>query len=76
MYVTSSQGIPGGSVVKNLPASSGDTGDLGLIPGLGRSSGREMTTISIILAWEVPGTEELGRLQSMGLQKRWTRFSD
>ena len=76
MYVTSSQGIPGGSVVKNLPASSGDTGDLGLIPGLGRSSGREMTTISIILAWEIPGTEELGRLQSMGLQKRWTRFSD
>ena len=76
MYVTSSQGIPGGSVVKNPPASAGDTGDLGLIPGSGRSSGREMTTISSILAWEIPGTEELGRLQSMGLQKRWTRFSD
>ena len=25
--------FPGGSVVKNLPTSAGDTGDLGLIPG-------------------------------------------
>ena len=32
---------PGGSVVKNLPASVGDTGDIGLIPGLGRSPGVE-----------------------------------
>ena len=31
--------FPGGSVVKNLPANEGDTGDLGLIPGLGRSPG-------------------------------------
>ena len=26
-------------VVKNLPANAGDTGDMGLIPGCGRSSG-------------------------------------
>ena len=26
-------------VVKNLPANAGDAGDVGLIPGLGRSSG-------------------------------------
>ena len=26
-------------MVKNLPANSGDTGDIGLIPGLGRSVG-------------------------------------
>ena len=32
-------GFPGGSVVKNLPASTGDAGDVGLIPGLGRSPG-------------------------------------
>ena len=32
-------GFPGDSVVKNLPANAGDTGDVGLIPGLGRSSG-------------------------------------
>ena len=32
-------GFPGGSVVKNLPASAGDTGDSGSIPGSGRSPG-------------------------------------
>ena len=32
-------GFPAGSVVKNPPANAGDTGDLGLIPGLGRSPG-------------------------------------
>ena len=34
------KGFPGGSVVKNVPASAGDTGDMGLIPGLERSPGR------------------------------------
>ena len=29
--------IPGGAVIKNSPANAGDTG---LIPGLGRSTGR------------------------------------
>ena len=28
-----------------------------------------MATLSSILAWEVPWTEEPGRLQSMGLQR-------
>ena len=33
-------GFPGGTLVaENLPASGGDGGDLGLIPGLGRSPG-------------------------------------
>ena len=32
-------GFPGGSVVKNLPAEAGDTGDMGWIPGSGRSPG-------------------------------------
>ena len=30
---------------------------------------KEMTTYSSILAWEIPWTEEPGRLQSMGSQK-------
>ena len=30
-------GLPGGSVVKNPLANAGDTGDVGLIPGSGRS---------------------------------------
>ena len=29
----------------------------------------EMATHSIILAWEIPWTEEPGKLQSMGLQR-------
>jgi len=34
------KGFPGGSVVKNPPASAGDAGDVGLIPRPGRSPGR------------------------------------
>ena len=34
-----SVGFPGGTVVKNLPANSGDSRDIGSIPGLGRSPG-------------------------------------
>ena len=30
---------------------------------------KEMATHSSILAWEIPWTEEPGRLQSMGLQR-------
>ena len=33
------RGFPSGSVVKNPPANAGDTGDEGLVPGSGRSSG-------------------------------------
>ena len=32
-------GFPGDSVVKNLPVNAGDAGDVGLIPGSGRSPG-------------------------------------
>ena len=33
------QGFPGASVVKNPPANTGDTGDMGSIPGSERSPG-------------------------------------
>ena len=32
-------GFPGGTLVKNPPANARDTGDTGLIPGLGSSLG-------------------------------------
>ena len=35
---------------------------------------KEMATHSDILTWEIPWTEEPGRLQSMGLQKSWTEL--
>ena len=31
--------MPGGSVVKNLPANAGDTGNVGSVPGSERSPG-------------------------------------
>ena len=36
---------------------------------------KEVATHSNILAWKIPWTEELGRLQSMGQQSQ-TRLSD
>ena len=59
-------GFPGGSAVKNLPANAGDTSS---ILGLGRSPEKEMATHASILAWEIPGTEKPGGLQSMEFQK-------
>ena len=47
---------------------------MSLIPGLGRSPEEENATHSSILAWEIPWTEEPGRLQPMGLQKSWTQL--
>ena len=37
---------------------------------------KEMATHSIILAWESPWTEEPGGLQSVGLQKSQTQFTN
>ena len=58
--------FPGGSEVKNPPANAGD---MGLIPGLGRSMEKEMATHTSILAWEISWTEEPSGLQSMGSQE-------
>ena len=61
-------GFLGGAVVKNLPASAGDEGDAGLIPGLGRSPGEGNGNPPQYLAWRIPWTEEPGGLQSMRSQ--------
>ena len=61
--------FPGGPVVKNPPANAGATGDVGLIPGSGRSLEKKMATHSTIFVWEIPWTEEPGGLQSMGPQR-------
>jgi len=53
-------------VVKNLPAHTGDMGDLGLIPGLGKSFGEGNDSHSSILALEIL-MEDLRKLQSVGL---------
>ena len=62
-------GFSGGSVVKNLPANSGDIRDVGLIPELGRSPGVGSGKPLSILARKIPWTVEPGGLQSMGHKK-------
>ena len=52
-------GFLGGSVVKNLPANSGNAGDVGSIPGLGRYPGGGNGNQLEYLAWEIPWTEGL-----------------
>ena len=53
-------------LVKNPPDNAADPSS---IPGSGRSPDKEVATHSSILAWEIPRTEELGGLQSMGLRR-------
>ena len=53
-------------VVKN-PASAGD---VGLIPGSGRSPGEGMATHFNILAWVIPWTMEPGGAIVPGVAKR------
>ena len=61
---------------KNPHANAGDSGDMGSIPGSGRSPlGGGKATYSSILAWKIPWTEKPGGLQSMGLPG-WTPLSN
>ena len=61
--------FPDGSAGKESACRAGDVGDMGLIPGSGRSPEKKMITHSSILTWEIPWTEAPGGLQSMGSQK-------
>jgi len=54
--------------VKNLSVMQ-ETRDAGSIPGPGDPLDKEMATLSSILAWKTPWTEEPGGLQSKGLQR-------
>ena len=56
-------------VVKNLPASTGGTRDVGSILGLGRSPGVGNGPPLHILAWKISWAEEPGGLPSMVLQR-------
>ena len=53
---------------KNLPANAGDAGDVGSIPGSGRSpEGGHGNPLQY--SWRFPWTEDPGRIQSMESQK-------
>ena len=53
-------------MVKNPLANAGDMGSI----SWSERSPREGNGYSSILAWKIPWTKELGRLQSMGLESR------
>ena len=61
-------GFPGGSVVKVLPVNAGDAGELGSIPGWGRSPGEGNGNPFHYSRLENYMEKEPGRLQSMGSQ--------
>ena len=48
-------------MVENLPASAGNTGDMGSIPGQEEPLEKELATHSRMLVWERSWTEEPGR---------------
>ena len=67
------RGFPGGSVVKNLPV---DEGDLGSIPGSGRSPGEgNSNSLPLFLPGKSHG-QESWRVTVHGVTKSWTRLSD
>ena len=66
-YHPLAKAFPAGSDGRESTCSAGSPG---LIPGLGRSpGGGNDNPLQYILAWRTPRTEEIGRLQSMGLQR-------
>ena len=66
------EGFPSGSAVKNPPANAGD---LGSIPGLGRSPGEGMATHSSILAWRIPMDQGAWWATVHGVTKSQTQLS-
>ena len=62
-------GLPRWLTVRSQPASAGDAGDTGSIPGREDPLQKEMTTHSSILAWRIPWTEKPDGLLSMESQR-------
>ena len=56
-------------MVKNPPVSAEDAGNLGSILGSENPLKEDMATLSINLAWGVPGTEEPVGLKPKGPQR-------
>ena len=68
--------LAGFAVVKNPPANEGNVRNTGLILGSERSPGEENGNPLSCSSWEIPWTQALGGLQSMGSQKSQTGLSD
>ena len=68
-FPDTSQKMPDGSAGKESTCNAGDIGDMGSIPGSGKSPREGNATHSSILAWRVSWREEPGGLQCMGSQR-------
>ena len=53
-------------MAETVKESACSAGDLSSVPGLEDPPEKAVITLSSILAWEIPRTEEPGRLQSRG----------
>ena len=49
-----------------FPGGTGNAGEVGLIPGWGRSLKKKIATHFSILAWKIPRTEEPGGYSPWG----------
>ena len=65
------KGFPGGSVVRNLPASAGD---VGLTPGMGKSHGEVMAAHASI-SMQTPKDKGAWQATVHGAAKSFTWFS-
>ena len=69
-------GFPDGSVVKNLPASAGDTGDVGSIPEFGRFPQEENGNPLQYSSLENSMDRGAWRDTVQGTTKSWTQLSE
>ena len=69
MHCRGRSGLPWWLSGKESACNAGDTGDTGLILGLGSSPEEGMATHSSILAWRIPWTEKPGGLQPIESQR-------
>ena len=76
MYVGTMSIALGNSAVKNLPDSAGNKGDVGLIPGLGRSPGGRHGNPFQCSCLESPVKRENWWATVHGIAKSRTRLSD
>ena len=68
-------GFSGGTVVKNLLVSAGDTGDMDSIPGLGRSSGERNSNSLQYSSLENPMDRGAWQATVHGVTKSQTQLS-
>ena len=66
-------GFPGGSMVMNLPANAGATGDMHSVPGSGRSPGGRNGSPLQYSCLENSMDREAWRAAVYGVMKSWTR---